>query len=177
MDIETARDEDRPVIVDYVRMPDTVPLPPKREPPQSPRDTWRVLLPNTPTYMQEGVYDAFGRRLGDLTDHVPGARVYIEFAGVTFIWAVFGNRLGAGQRGDMFFTNIPGTAPITPFFTEWDPSSGFPRIGSALFTLIAAQRSNGAAKIVGRNTGDADLHAAACLIISTGVGMPFGEWS
>ena len=122
-------------------------MPAPRDPPQSPKDSWGMLLPNTPSYMEEGVYDAFGRRLGNLTDRVANGRVYIEFAGVTFIWAVFNAPLRPGQRGDMLFTNIPGTAPITPFFTEWDMSSGFPRIGSALFTLIAAQRSNGAAKV------------------------------
>ncbi len=177
MDIDTAQGDEPPVLVEYVRMPDVVAMPAPRDPPQSPKDSWGMLLPNTPSYMEEGVYDAFGRRLGNLTDRVANGRVYIEFAGVTFIWAVFNAPLRPGQRGDMLFTNIPGTAPITPFFTEWDMSSGFPRIGSALFTLIAAQRSNGAAKVVGRNAGDADLPAAAGLIISTGVGMPYGDWS
>jgi len=153
-------------MVEYIRLPDMVVLP------DSYAKAMR-LKPGSARYMEPGFYDGDGNKLGDLADHVANAKVVIEFAGVSFVWAAFSNQLEAKQRGDMLFENLPGTAPVTPFFSEWDPLASEPRIGSARFTLMSAQRARNAVKVVGRNDGDADLFAAAGFIVSANVPMPY----
>src|SRR5262249_14854602 len=94
---------------EQLRLPDLVPLP----------DAYCDVmnLPRgVPRYMEPGLYDADGGKLGGLQDVVPETRVVIEFAGVTLIWGVFEHRLRGGFRGEMTFHNCPGTAPITSFF-------------------------------------------------------------
>jgi hypothetical protein len=135
--------------------------------------------PRWPRYLEPGVYDKDGHRLGGLDYRPAGGRpkprLFIEFAGVTFVWGVFDRPLRGGEEGRMLFKNVPGTGPITPFFGEWDPAADVPRVGDALFLLIASQRGRGEAQVVGRNTSQADLPAAAGFIVSQTVGMPEEE--
>ncbi len=91
------------ILVEHVRLPDLVPLP----------DAYCDVmgLPRgVPRYMEAGLYDAHGRKLGGLKDVVPETRVVVEFAGVSLIWGVFEHKLRGGFRGDLFFDNVPGTA-------------------------------------------------------------------
>lgn len=166
MEISTSYKSNPPVLVEYIRLPEMVPLPPNY-----------AQLMGPEKYLEPGFFDEFGNKLGGLHDNISPekadrVRVVIEFAGVTFVWGVFSRPLLAGQRGSMLFTNVPGTGPITPFFNEWDTDQCLPRVGDALFTLIASQRGRGTAKVVGQNTYGADLTAAAGFIVSTLVNMP-----
>lgn len=157
-----------PVLVDYVTLPDMTPMPSKY---------WRDLLRQTDPvdYLKPGIYDGYGKWLGDLKQKVPPeGRVIIEFAGVTFVWGVFSQPLRAGQRGDMIFRNMPGTGPITPFFTEWDIEAGYPRVGDAIITLIASMTGRNIARLVGQNLYSEDLSAAAGFIISQNVDIKSG---
>lgn len=159
-----------PVCAEYIRLPDMVPLPDHY--------AQAMGLPlGKVRYLEPGFYDGSGNKLSDLQNPVPGARVVIEFAGVSFVWGVFSEGLRAGQRGDMTFTNVPGTGPLTPFFNEWDPIESKPRLGAALFTLLACERGRGIARTSGQNTYDADLPAAAGFIVSATVNMPADELS
>ena len=154
---------EQPVLTEYVTLPDMTPMPSKY---------WRDLLHQTDpvVYLKPGIYDAYGKWLGDLSQETPaGARVIVEFAGVTFVWGVFSQPLRAGQRGDMIFRNLPGTGPVTSFFTEWDVYAGYPRVSEAIFTLIASMNGRNIARIVGQNLHSEDLPAAAGFIISQNV--------
>ena len=149
-----------PVLIDYVTLPEMTPMP---------SQYWRDLLRQTDPvdYLKPGLYDGYGKWLGDLKQKPPPeTRVIVEFAGVTFVWGVFSQPLRAGQRGDMIFRNMPGTGPITSFFTEWDIDSGYPRVSDAIFTLIASMNGRNIARIVGQNLYTEDLPAAAGFIIS-----------
>jgi hypothetical protein len=165
MDFFSDNEADPPVLTEYIRLPDMVPLP----------DPYAQIMRGPAPYLEPGLYDAHGKKLGGLKETIPEARVVIEFAGVSLVWGVFSVPLLAGQRGDMIFTNVPGTGPQTPFFNEWDTAACLPRVGEALFTLIACQRGRGVTKVVGRNTYGADLHAAAGFIVSALVNMPGDE--
>ena len=150
---------------EQLRLPDLVPLP----------DAYCDVmnLPRgVPRYMEPGLYDAHGRKLGGLQDVVPETRVVIEFAGVTLIWGVFEHRLRGGFRGEMTFHNCPGTAPITSFFNEWDTRIVQPIIGEALFELVSSERGRDAARVSATNCSDRDLVVAAGYIISLSVEMP-----
>ncbi|HEV2990755.1 MAG TPA: hypothetical protein VG759_20120 [Candidatus Angelobacter sp.] len=153
-------------VTNYITLPDLVRLP----------DNYVKVMRQDPSvphyYMAPGYYDENGNKLGELKDKVSNARVVVEFAGVTFVWGAFEELLEAGQRGDMIFHNVPGTAPITPFFSEWSPDESAPRISPTLFGLLAAQRGRNEARVVGQNLGNADLPAAAGFIISIQVDMP-----
>lgn len=164
MDILTAQRADPAVLVEHVRLPKMVPLPEAYA---------KVMGPER--YLEPGLYDAYGNKLGGLQEVIPEARVVIEYAGVNFVWGVFSLPLLAGQKGDMIFTNVPGTSPLTAFFNEWDRGQCVPRISDALFTLIACQRGRNVARVVGQNTFGADLTVAAGFIVSVLVNMPDDE--
>ena len=157
------------IVTNHITLPELVRLP----------DNYVKVMrqdPNVPhLYMEPGYYDEHGHKLGTLQDHVANARVVVEFAGVTFVWGAFEDVLQAGQQGDMIFRGVPGTAPITPFFSEWNPTDSTPRVGPSLFSLVAAQRGRDEARVVGQNMGNADLPAAAGFIISIQVDMPDSE--
>jgi hypothetical protein len=162
MNIFSDNGADPPVLTEYIRLPDMTPLP----------DPYAQIMGGPAPYLEPGLYDAYGKKLGGLKEKIPEARLVIEFAGVSLVWGIFSTPLLAGQRGDMVFTNVPGTGPQTPFFNEWDPLECVPRVSDALFTLIACQRGRWVTKVVGRNTYGADLPAAAGFIVSALVGMP-----
>lgn len=171
MDADLGDRTETPTLVNYVTLPDMTPMPSKY---------WRDLLRQTDpvNYLKPGVYDAHGKWLCDLKQKVPpSARVIVEFAGVTFIWGVFSKPLRAGQRGDMIFRNMPGTGPITPFFTEWDRETGYPRLSDAILTLIAAMTGRNMARLVGQNIYSAERAAAAGFIISQNVDIKNGPGS
>ena len=152
---------------EQIILPEMTPMPGKY---------WRDLLrsPDPVDYLKPGYYDAYGRWLGDLKQQNPEARVIIEFAGVTFIWGIFSRKLEPGERGDMFFNGVPGTGPITSFFTEWDTASGLPCIskGRGYLSLIASMRGRNTAKIAGENHYSRAVSAAAGFIVSQNVDMP-----
>ena len=91
-------------------------------------------------YLDPGLYDGFGRRLGGLETAHRDARVVIQFAGVTFVWGAFSRRLEPGQEGWLSFENVPGSMPITSFFNEWDRDLSRPPLGDALMPLLSSQR-------------------------------------
>jgi len=96
----------------------------------------------------------------------PQGNLFITVKDTSFIWAVFTQTLLAGQRGEMVFTNVPETFLIGATFTQWDPVADDPFIGDALFTLISTERGCGTFRIVGRNTGGADLPAASGIVVA-----------
>ena len=147
-----------------VRLPDMVPMPEK----------YSTLLRREPgaRYLEPGLYDGFGRKLGTLQDTHPATRVLIEFAGVTFVWGVFSRELEPGQEGWLTFHNVPGTTPITPFFNEWDRERTEPSLGEALTPLLSSERGRDVARVAGRNDGDDPLLAAAGLIVSQDLDLP-----
>jgi hypothetical protein len=153
------------ILVEHVRLPDLVPLP----------DAYCDVmgLPRgVPRYMEAGLYDAHGRKLGGLKDVIPETRVVVEFAGVSLIWGVFEHKLRGGFRGDLFFDNVPGTAPTTSFFNEWDTRTVQPVIGDALFELVSSERGRNVARVCAKNCSRSDLTVAAGFIISLSVEMP-----
>ena len=89
----------------------------------------------------------------------PDGNLFITVKDTSFIWGVFKDNLLAGQRGDMVFTNVPGTFLVGGTFTQWDPAADEPVIGQALFTLISTERGEGTIRISGRNTSESDLPA------------------
>ena len=157
-----------------------------------PGDYQRLLRnPDPLDYFKPGIYDAQGNWLCPIKESqddkdgkahreylhkLSEGRVFIEFAGVTFVWGVFRQSLKPGQMGDMFFDNVPGTGPITSFFTEWDRKTGLPKIdeqeSQGYVSLIASMRGRNTARIAGRNHQGRELLAAAGFIISQNVDMP-----
>lgn len=123
-------------------------------------------------WMASGYYDRAGNLIGTLQDNRPGAPVIVEYAGVTFVWAVFAEKLGPGCLGEMIFENCPGTAPITSFFNEWNLSTGLPEIGDGLFELFSSQRGRNIAKVSAVNRGRHARTVAAGFIVSAAVEMP-----
>lgn len=153
------------ILSETLRLPDMVPMP---------EDFAKALGrdPATTKYLEPGLYDARGNKLGGIDDVVPEARVVIEFAGVTFVWGVFSRPLDAGEQGWLSFTNIPGTTPITPFFSEWDHDRCVPRIGDALLPLLSAQRGRDCARVAGRNDFRGPVPAAAGYIVAQDLDLP-----
>lgn len=147
-----------------LRLPEMVPMP----------EAFRQALGREPgaRYLEPGLYDGFGRKLGTLGETHPGARIVIQFAGVTFVWGVFSRRLEPGQEGWLTLSNVPGVMPITPFFNEWDRKRSEPRLGDALLPLLSSERGRDTARVAGRNDGDDDVHAAAGLIVSQDLELP-----
>jgi hypothetical protein len=89
---------------------------------------------------------------------------YVRILGnMGFIWHVFGSPLGYGQIGEVNFTNVPGTLPVSACFGEWLPTTNTPHIGSASYWLIQVQRGRGNARVVGKNLYNANLVSAAGL--------------
>lgn len=115
-----------------------------------------IRLPNE---IVTGRFDALGN------ESLEG-NLFITVKDTAFIWGVFEHVLRAGQRGEIIFTNVPGTFLVGATFTEWNPKANEPRVGDALLTLIAAERGEGAARIVGRNTSRKDLGAAAGIVVA-----------
>lgn len=112
-----------------------------------------------PDEIVTGRYDVLGQKS-------PYGNLFITVKDTAFIWGVFKHALNAGQRGDMIFTNVPGTFLVGVSFTQWDLAANEPCISDALFTLISAQRGDGAVRIIGRNTSEADLCAAAGIVVA-----------
>lgn len=162
-DYATSNGGDHP-LRESVRLPDMVQMP-KRY-----RDALGLGL--EARYLEPGVFDAFGRRLGNLDASEPDARVVIQFAGVTFVWGVFDKELAPGQQGWLTFENVPGAMPITPFFSEWDRERSGPQLGDALLPLLSSQRGRGVARVAGRNDGDEAVSAAAGFIVSQELDLP-----
>jgi hypothetical protein len=112
-----------------------------------------------PDELYTGRFDALG-------NESPEGNLFITVRDTAFIWGVFTRLLNAGQRGDMIFTNAPGTFLVGVSFNQWDPSANEPYIGDALFTLISGERGEGVCRVSGRNAGGADLPAAAGIVIA-----------
>ncbi len=112
-----------------------------------------------PDEIVTGRFNAMGER--DLNGNL-----FISVKDTAFIWGVFSYNLDPGQRGDMVFTNVPGTFLVGASFNEWDPRANEPRISGALFTLVAIQRGEGLVRIVGQNASEADLPAAAGIVVA-----------
>lgn len=153
------------ILSETLRLPDMVLMP---------EDFAKVLGrdPATTKYLEPGLYDRRGKKLGELDEVIPEARVVVEFAGVTFIWGVFSRPLNAGEQGWLSFKNVPGTTPITPFFSEWDHDNCVPRLGDALLTLLSAQRGRDRARVVGRNEFHGPVPAAAGYIVAQDLDLP-----
>jgi len=132
VDIATHTKADPPVLVEYIRLPDTI---------------------------ATGRYDAQGRKSDS-------GNLFITVRDTAFLWGVFSQPLKAGQRGEMVFTNAPGTFLVGISFNEWSPALAEPHVGHALFTLISGQRGDGVARVIGRNTHDSDLYAAAGIVLA-----------
>lgn len=112
-----------------------------------------------PDAIETGRYDNQGRKSDT-------GNLFITVRDTAFLWGVFSQPLRAGQRGEMVFTNAPGTFLVGISFNEWNPALAEPHVGHAMFTLISAQRGDGIARVVGRNTHGADLHAAAGIVLA-----------
>jgi len=112
-----------------------------------------------PDEILTGRYDALGEKDDD-------GNLFISVKDTSFIWAVFSYNLQAGQRGDMVFTNVPGTFLIGASFNEWDPRANEPRISEALFTIVSIQRGDGVVRIVGQNASGAELPTAAGIVVA-----------
>lgn len=147
-----------------VRLPDPVQMP----------EHYRKSLGRGPEarYLEPGIYDAYGRRLGGLHDHHPNARVVIQFAGVTFVWASFSRELKPEQQGWLTFENVPGVMPITPFFGEWDEDRVGPDLGDALLPLLSSERGRERARVAGYNASDDEVPACAGFIVSQDLDLP-----
>ena len=125
-------------------------------------------------FLPPGVYDHRGRKLSELKDprkYVEGA-VFVEYAGVNFVWGVFRQPLSARQLATMHFENVPGSAPITAMFGQWDRKLGAPVLGDAVFPLVSVQRGLMTARIAGQNDFAGELPAAAGFILSPTAQMP-----
>jgi len=123
-------------------------------------------------YLEPGLYDGLGKKLGALGDTAPQAQLVIEFAGVTFVWGVFHHHLEPGQQGWLTFENVPGVMPITPFFNEWDGERCEPKLGDALLPLLSSERGRDVARVAGRNDGDQPLTVAAGFIVAQDLDLP-----
>ena len=143
-----------PILAETIRLPDAT-----RHPIYGP-------------YLKPGVYGADGGWIDDLIlppsryQSYVQARVVIEFAGVNVIWGRFSRPLSSGEVGACLFTNVPGNAPVTTMFGEWDMENARPRLSAAVFNLLSAQRGEQSVRVVGRNTFDGALPAAAGFILS-----------
>jgi hypothetical protein len=153
-----------PPLRESVRLPDMVRMP----------KHFREGLGRGPEarYLEPGLYDAYGRKVGELFDTSPDARVVVQFAGVTFVWGAFGRRLEPDQQGWLRFENVPGSMPITPFFNEWDRDEAKPSLGDALLPLLSSERGRDVARVAGRNDGDDAVWAAAGFIVSQELDLP-----
>lgn len=157
------------LLTEYIILPEMTPMPAKY---------WRDLLHSTDPvdYMKPGIYDAYGQWVCGLheEDSEKKGRVVIEFAGVTFVWGVFSRKLEPGERGNLFFTGVPGTGPLTCFFTEWNTATCLPSINDShgFFSLIASMRGRNTARVAGENHYGKALSAAAGFIVSQNVDMP-----
>lgn len=152
------------VLEDHVYLPEMTPMP----------ADFIAILGREPgaTYVAPGLYTATGAKLAGVQEKNSEARMVIEFAGVTFIWAVFAQKLEPGQEGWLTFHNVDGTAPITPFFSEWDREGCVPKLGEALLPLLSAQRGRNMARVVGRNDGDEPVLVAAGFIYAQDLDLP-----
>lgn len=154
-----------PILDETVRLPEMVSMPA-----QYARALGRP--PETTRYLEPGLYDVHGRKVGGLREASPRARTVIEFAGVTFVWGAFSRPLEPGEEGWLTFLNVPGTMPITPFFSEWDAKRSEPKLGDALLPLLSSQRGRDVARVVGRNDGAKRVLAAAGFIVSQDLDLP-----
>ena len=111
-----------------------------------------------PDRITTGRYDYQGRP-------DPEGRLLITVRDTAFTWVVFDGPLAAGQEGEMIFLNLPGTFLLGTSFTEWNPALDEPKLADDLFTLVSIERGRGIGRVVGRNTGDVDLHAAVGVVI------------
>jgi hypothetical protein len=112
-----------------------------------------------PDHITTGRYDFKGRP-------DPDGHLFITTRGTAFVWAVFPDPLLAGQEGEMIFVNLPGTFLLGVSFNEWNPALDEPTVSDALFTLTTAERGRGVARVVGRNTHDADLRGAVGIVVA-----------
>lgn len=112
-----------------------------------------------PDRITTGRYDNQGRP-------DPDGRVLITTRGTAFTWISFERPLEGGQEGEMIFLNMPGTFLLGVTFTEWNPAAEEPRIADDLFTLISVERGRGIGRVVGRNGGEVELHAAVGVVIA-----------
>jgi hypothetical protein len=132
VDIDTENTSTPPVLVEYIRLPDTI---------------------------TTGRFDTDGR------SNAKG-NLFITVRDTAFLWGVFCYKLNAGQRGEMVFTNVPGTFLVGVSFTEWDDENNEPYLGEALYTLISAQRGEDTVRIVGRYTSSVPLAAADGIVVA-----------
>jgi hypothetical protein len=112
-----------------------------------------------PDQIRTGRYDSFGRRN-------PRGNLFITVKDTSFIWGAFTKPLLAGQYGSITFTNVPGTFLVGASFNEWDAFEQEPKLTTAPFALISAQRGVDTARIIGRNLHDADLPAAVGIVVA-----------
>ena len=152
------------VLEDHVYLPEMTPMP----------TDFIAVLGREPEakYYAPGLYSPTGAKLAGVQEKNSKARMVIEFAGVTFIWAVFGEELQPGEEAWLTFHNVDGTAPITSFFSEWDREGCVPKLGDALLPLLSSQRGRNVARVVGRNDGDKPVLAAAGFIFAQDLDLP-----
>lgn len=92
-------------------------------------------------------------------------RLFVKrVGGMGYIWGVFDTPLKPQQIGEMTFSNVRGTLPISASFGEWSAQGNKPHLGSAHYNLVSVQRGTNVARIRGLNTYGASLVSAAGLI-------------
>lgn len=106
-------------------------------------------------------YERSGRRRQD-------GPVIVVHDGLVFVWARFADRVRAGQRATMRFTNLFGNGQIGATATEWDVVLDRPTIGPGLVDLLAASRGVSDAAVVCRNHSPDDLDCAVGLTLILG---------
>ncbi|HEV2990757.1 MAG TPA: hypothetical protein VG759_20130 [Candidatus Angelobacter sp.] len=92
--------------------------------------------------------------------------LYITVKDTSFMWGVFSYKLEAGQRGEMIFTNVPGTFLVGICFNEWDTDSNEPKLSEGLLTLVSAQRGEGVFRVIGKNASDHAVYAAVGITVA-----------
>ena len=109
----------------------------------------------------------------------PNGQVFIVTVGPTAqVWAVFDRPLQPQQRATMIFENVSGSGLLDVIVSQWiDGGSGLlgenlnqPNAGEAVIVFLARQRMPGAVKVVGLNSSQAVVSAAAGLLYIPGTG-------
>jgi len=129
----------------------------------------RVRLPDRP---KNGRYNALGR------PDDAGNVFVVEIGPTIHAWAVFPEDLRPGQAGTMIFDNVSGSGILDVIVSQWlrggkgplGQNLNQPHAGEAVILHLARQRAKGAVKVVGRNSSQAEVSAAAGLLYIPGTG-------
>lgn len=99
--------------------------------PAPPSVTGYLRLPDK---IEPGRYNAMGQP-------DPDGNLFLGMgSGIVHIWGAFTEPLRPGQRGDMTFTNVPGTYAVTGNFSEWIPGPGGPSPHAVMRKDLGAPR-------------------------------------